>query len=189
MVEEVVVSGVRTSRDVNAWYMDTNTEVDQRMEHKLEPNEPVSYDALAALGVLHWKLSGSETDSDLETLREARGYNYKDVITVSPTTLPGYEMKLKAFFEEHIHSDEEIRYILEGSGYFDVRDTDDRWIRIECKKGDLIILPEGIYHRFTLDQENYIKAVRLFIGEPVWTPLNRPQESHESRLKYVSKFN
>lgn len=40
----------------------------------------------------------------------------QDIIRVSKDTLPGYEEKIKSFYEEHIHRDEEIRYVLEGSG-------------------------------------------------------------------------
>jgi cupin superfamily acireductone dioxygenase involved in methionine salvage len=41
-----------------------------------------------------------------QVLREARGYDYEDIISVSPDKLPNYEEKLKCFYEEHIHSDE-----------------------------------------------------------------------------------
>eukprot|EP00245_Coleochaete_scutata_P001071 TRINITY_DN112_c0_g1_i1.p1 TRINITY_DN112_c0_g1~~TRINITY_DN112_c0_g1_i1.p1 ORF type:complete len:198 (-),score=58.69 TRINITY_DN112_c0_g1_i1:704-1297(-) len=174
---------------VDAWYMD-NLDSDQRLPHRFEPNQAVSMEKLADLGVLYWKLNADifETDPELQKIRDDRGYSYQDIITVSPEKLPNYEAKIKNFYEEHIHTDEEIRFCLEGSGYFDVRDVDDRWIRIDVRKGDMIVLPKGIYHRFTLDTNNYIKAMRLFVGEPVWTPYNRPQDDNPARLDYIQEF-
>jgi len=55
---------------------------------------------------------------------------------------------------------QEIRYILGGSGYFDVRNKKDQWVRIHIKAGDLMTLPEGIYHRFTVDETDMIHAMR-----------------------------
>jgi len=79
---------------------------------------------------------------------------------------------------------------MEGSGYFDIRDARDRWIRILVTPGQMIILPEGSYHRFTTDSNNFIKAMRLFVGAPIWTPYNRDtiSESNPSRAKYVNNF-
>lgn len=37
-------------------------------------------------------------------------------MNISKDTLPDYEAKIKSFYLEHIHSDDEIRYILDGSG-------------------------------------------------------------------------
>lgn len=139
-----------------AWL--TPTQGDQRLPH--DSGRPVDPEYLAALGVTHYYLP-----DDLESVDKIaaeRSYKNRDQIEISPTLLPGYEEKVKNFFHEHLHEDEEIRYILGGGGYFDVRGKEDDWVRIRLEKGDLMIMPAGIYHRFTTDDQNvsYAEVVR-----------------------------
>lgn len=185
-----------------AWLLPDDVK-DQCALNKLEPNVAADVQGLRKLGISYWKMDADAftypvkevpwdpkdvQDPKLKALRDDRGYSYADIITVHPDHLPGFEDKIKAFFEEHIHDAEEIRYILGGSGFFDVRDLNDKWVRIHVKKGDLMTLPEGIYHRFTCDSGKLCHAMRLFKGQPVWTPFNRPQEDHLSRKKYLQDF-
>jgi 1,2-dihydroxy-3-keto-5-methylthiopentene dioxygenase len=176
---------------IRAWFMDNDETVEQRAPHRIDDNHDCDLETLAKLGVLSWSgLTGPE-DPKLLKIREERGYSYTDMCFISPEKLPDYENKIKSFYREHIHYDEEIRYCVNGSGYFDIRGFNDEWIRIALEGGDMIILPEGMYHRFTCDEKNYIQALRLFVGEPIWTPYNRDEideKKNISRQRYVERF-
>ncbi|XP_031842797.1 acireductone dioxygenase 1 isoform X2 [Nomia melanderi] len=176
---------------VRVWYMD-NSDDDQRLQHHKVPPQFLSLeDLFVKTGVEYFKINHEayKNDNILTELKRKRGYTYEDEIICSKDCLPNYDEKLRNFFTEHLHTDEEIRLVLDGSGYFDVRDKDDQWIRIEVTPGDLIIIPSGIYHRFTLDTNNYIKAKRYFVGEPVWLPYNRPADNMECRKNYLNRLN
>ncbi|KAJ8910745.1 hypothetical protein NQ315_017202 [Exocentrus adspersus] len=175
---------------VQAWYMDDDHS-DQRNEHHKNPPHFVPLEELLKLtGVEYFKLNVPTLDTDgvLDKIKKDRGYTYEDELVCSKESLPNYEEKLKIFYTEHLHTDEEIRLITEGSGYFDVRDKNDQWIRVHVVPGDLLVLPSGIYHRFTLDNNNFIRARRLFVGEPIWTAHNRPSDDMECRQKYVKNL-
>ena len=112
----------------------------------------MSEEKLASLGVFY---KHCPTIADVDAIAAERGYRNRDEVCVSPATMGAiYEEKVKSFFTEHLHEDEEIRYILDGEGYFDVRGQEDEWIRICLVKEDMIILPAGIYHRFTTNEQN-----------------------------------
>ncbi|OJD16718.1 hypothetical protein AJ78_03143 [Emergomyces pasteurianus Ep9510] len=163
------------------WY--DNLPGDQRQPH--DSGRAVDPSYLSTIGVLY---RHCPTVAVVDTLAKERGYKNRDEIIVSPEKMGNvYEEKVKMFFNEHLHEDEEIRYILDGEGFFDVRSKDDEWVRIRLGKGDLIVLPAGIYHRFTTDEKNYVKAMRLFQDEPKWTPLNRAPEldTNKHRQAYV----
>ncbi|BEJ09450.1 hypothetical protein CcaverHIS641_0603650 [Cutaneotrichosporon cavernicola] len=150
---------------------------DQRLMH--DSGQAVSQQTLSDLGVLYHKIpidAEGTWKQSIDKFAQTRGYKNRDQINVTP--------------RGHLHDDEEIRYILDGSGFFDVRVTtgDKRWIRIHLVQGDLIVLPPGIYHRFTVDEGNDITAMRLFQDEPKWTPYSRAEDgtdTRESRHEYV----
>ncbi|KAG2131209.1 Acireductone dioxygenase ARD family [Suillus cothurnatus] len=173
---------------MRAYYFD-NIPGDQRLPH--DSGNPVSDHILKSLGLLHWYIPTSE-QNQIDTIAEERSYKNRDTITVTKQGLGDlYEAKLKSFYEEHMHEDEEIRYILEGTGFFDVREhLSDSWIRCQVDTGDLIVLPAGIYHRFTLDETNAIKALRLFKDEPKWTPINRGDltDVNPHRVDYLNSL-
>ena len=185
---------------VRAWIYNEADKSDQRTPHQTSPPAYISIPHLQALGVNYWHLPPTPNPEaviadplggQLGEIRRTRQYKNHDVLRVTPAHLPGYDEKIRNFFNEHLHEDEEIRYILDGQGYFDVRrDKDEAWIRIEVSAGDMIVLPAGMYHRYTNDTNDYVWVMRLFKDNPKWEAINRGERADglPSRSEYLASI-
>lgn len=151
--------------------------------------EVVSQDALNELGVLYYQINSID---ELNDIAKKRDYKNRDEVALNLDSFGGdvdaFNGKMAQFYKEHYHEDEEIRYIVDGEGYFDVRDKNDRWVRAKLAPKDLLILPAGIYHRFTLSSNmKQVKAMRLFKEEPKWEAINRDTNRiTDARTDYVN---
>jgi len=124
-------------------------------------------------------------DEDLQVFREQKDYQYADIVVVRD-----YAEK---YFTEHIHAaGDEVRYVIDGTGYFDIRDVNDEWVRMHARAGDFVEFPSGIEHRFAVDDNRYIQAMRLYPGdgEPDWSSVSRSEVhgNNTSRNEYVDKY-
>lgn len=140
----------------------------------LEPQsdrETITTDDLTAVGVLteRLELAPDAFQPALDALKEARGYVEQDIVELEPGT-PNLDALCDKFIGEHLHTDDEVRYVLEGEGIFDLRSKDDRWMRVTVEPGDLIVVPANLHHRFLLTSRKQIRCVRLFKDSSGWVP-------------------
>lgn len=98
------------------------------------------------------------------------GYQSADVISVHPQTPNIDEIRAK-FLREHTHSEDEVRFFVDGRGYF--------WFNLEnnepvfcvtCTAGDLLSVPAGFKHWFEMDDVPFVKTIRVFTDASGWTP-------------------
>ncbi|KAF8524886.1 RmlC-like cupin domain-containing protein [Hysterangium stoloniferum] len=176
---------------MHAYYFD-NLPGDPRLPHDYVPSRPVSEETLQKLGLKHWHIPVEGHEPTIDEVARTHGYKYRDVIDVSKAGLgEAFEANTKAFFDEHMHGHDEIRFILDGSGFSDVRETPtEAWIRLPLSAGDLLVIPAGMYHRFTLDETDAIKAVLLFKFQPKRVAFSRGPETDvsPSRKEYLESI-
>jgi hypothetical protein len=108
----------------------------------------------------------------------------QDTVSLNAHTTPDFPTKKAIFFEEHIHEDAEVRLIVQGVGFFDIRNNSDDWVRkllpkvarpcahactfqvrVCVEAGDLLVLPAGIYHRFCIDEQVNRMTLWLSFGD------------------------
>ena len=146
----------------------------------IEQDEQVQA-GLAALGIDYerWDLSRVDADApaeavlaayaeEIEAMKQRGGYVTADVIDVTPET-PNLDAMLARFDKEHTHSEDEVRFILAGRGIFFLH-IGESVVSVEVGPGDMLRVPKGTTHWFTLCEERRIRAIRWFQKTNGWTP-------------------
>jgi 1,2-dihydroxy-3-keto-5-methylthiopentene dioxygenase len=105
---------------------------------------------------------------EIDKMKRRGGYVTADVIDVTPET-PNLEAMLARFDKEHTHSEDEVRFILAGRGIFFLNIAG-RVASVEVHPGDMLRVPKGTTHWFTLCEDKRIRAIRWFQETTGWTP-------------------
>lgn len=109
-------------------------------------------------------------ESDLIPFMKKGGYVTADVISINKLT-ENYSAIRAKFLAEHTHSEDEIRFFVDGQGIFWFHLEGEPIFNLLCEKGDLISVPAGTKHWFDAGENNpFVKAIRIFIDISGWVP-------------------
>lgn len=110
-----------------------------------------------------------------EELKRTQGYAARDMVVIHED-IPGLADMLAKFDKVHVHTDDEVRYVLAGRGYFGFIEPDDGQFLLEVSEGDYINVPANAEHWFEMRDSKRIKAVRYFVDTTGWTPVYTRRE-------------
>ncbi|NMG07929.1 cupin domain-containing protein [Brasilonema sp. UFV-L1] len=108
-------------------------------------------------------------DRYFEQLQQTAGYQTRDLIVLHPG-MPNLDAILTKFDKIHTHSEDEVRYIVDGEGIFGFVRPDGSQVELTVQPQEYINVPAGTEHWFYLTPARRIKAVRYFTGTEGWTP-------------------
>jgi len=103
---------------------------------------------------------------DIDQLIEAEAYQTVDVVSLAPDHPDKAEMRQK-FLAEHTHSEDEVRFFVDGHGLFSLHVAAEVY-EVLCEKGDLISVPANTKHWFDMGPNPRFVAIRFFNNPEGW---------------------
>lgn len=102
----------------------------------------------------------------LDRLMGETGAGSADVVSLTPDHPQAAAMRAK-FLNEHIHTEDEVRFFVRGSGDF-VMHVDGKVWDAHCVQGDLISVPANTRHWFDAGEKPLFTALRVFSDQSGW---------------------
>lgn len=175
---------------MKAWFLDDEVSKPTYRQASLKPGvrqgvPPVTLSQLKELGIVYFKINLNDFSIVNQIVKE-RLYKHTDEMRLSQTCKD--ETFLDKWFVEHFTEDEQVRIVTDGSIYLDIRSKQDSWIRLRLTPGDIVVIPPGLFHRGTLDEDDYCALMRVFRESQRWAPVYRTEkraDTHTARLQYL----
>ncbi len=102
----------------------------------------------------------------LDGLMGETGAGSADVVSMTPDHPQAAAMREK-FLSEHVHTEDEVRFFVRGSGDF-VMHVNGRVYDAHCVQGDLISVPANTKHWFDAGEKPNFTALRVFTDTSGW---------------------
>lgn len=102
----------------------------------------------------------------IRRLQQEEGYKTWDVISMHPAH-PQKDAARRKFLDEHAHSEDEVRFFVDGQGLFTLH-IGEFVYAVLCEGGDLISVPAGTPHWFDMGPNPDFKVIRVFDNEEGW---------------------
>jgi len=102
----------------------------------------------------------------VDQLMAEYGFQAVDVIALRPDHPDRADLRQK-FLSEHIHSEFEVRFFVDGKGLFYIH-HEDKVYGVMCEQGDLISVPANTKHWFDMGKAPSFKCIRLFTNPEGW---------------------
>lgn len=109
---------------------------------------------------------GEVYGEEIRRLQDEQGYKTWDVISLYPEH-PDKVALRKKFLDEHSHSEDEVRFFVDGQGLFTLH-IGKKVYAVLCEGGDLISVPAGTPHWFDMGPNPNFKVIRVFDNEEGW---------------------
>jgi 1,2-dihydroxy-3-keto-5-methylthiopentene dioxygenase len=103
---------------------------------------------------------------EIARVQQQGGYGTVDAIRMTPDHPDRVALRQK-FLAEHTHSEDEVRFFVEGCGLFCLH-LGDEVLQLICEQNDWIAVPAGTRHWFDMGPEPRFCALRFFNNSEGW---------------------
>ena len=123
----------------------------------VKPELPAAADSAAVLAAYAAEIARVQASGTYPTV---------DAIRLGPDHPDRLALRQK-FLSEHTHSEDEVRFFVEGRGLFVIH-LEGEVLQVLCETGDFLRVPAGTKHWFDMGSAPHFTAIRFFDNPAGW---------------------